>query len=340
MKHIIFLLLPVLSIIMVSCNEPDPMPNVQSYDISRIYSINLDGSGLKLITTGSDFSLLPNGKMIYINNQKLFSCNSDGSNSVLISPNSLDIYGYQFYLNSTEILFIIYADPGASVYVMNTDGSGLTHLNLPNDFGLNFEITFSPDGRKIAYRNSSGLYIINFDGSNKIQIKDTVNTFSFMDINFTPDGNNVVYMEDFANVTAMDLRLYNVNSKRDTSLFYGNIQSSLGTYCISKWNSLLFSNSNGVNLMNLNNYSYTFLYRAGDAQFSNDSTKITFVNNSINSIYVMDLKENSIKQIIVKLPNNTFSHPILSLDENRVFFQADTSWEVNQKKSSNNNIVY
>jgi len=214
MKYISFLVLPFLSLIIVSCNESDPMPPVESYDISRIYSINLDGSGLKLNTTGSDFSLLPDGKMIYINNQKLFSCNSDGSNSVMISPNSLDIYNYQFYLNSTEILFIEYAYPNTSLYVMNLDGSGLTQLNLPNNFKFNTGITFSPDGQKIAYTNNSGLYIINSDGSNQSKIKDSANTFSFFDINFTPDGNNVVYLQDFQNGNAQDLRLYNVNSKQ------------------------------------------------------------------------------------------------------------------------------
>ncbi len=335
MKYISFLILPVLSFIIVSCNEPDPMPPVTGYSIDRIYSINLDGSGLKLITTGSDFSLLPNGKIIYINNSKLYSCNSDGTDDVIISPNSFDVYNYMFYLNSTKIL--IYSN--ASFYSMNLDGSGFSQLNFPSNIKINNYITLSPDGQKLAYANSSGLYIINSDGSNQIQIQDSANTFSFPDINFTPDGNNVVYLQDFRNGNAQDLGLYNVNSKYDTSLFYGTNGNWARTYCLSKWNTLLFSNGNGVNLMNLNNYSYTFLHSGGDAHFSNDSTKITFTDLN-NSIYVMDLKDYSTKYMLVNLPKNYISNPLLSLDENHVFFQADTSWSVIQKKSSNNNIVY
>jgi hypothetical protein len=108
MKYFSFIILPFLSLILFSCynNQPDHSPPAQGYDISRIYSIKSDGSGLKLIAAGSNFSLLPDGKLIYINNQKLYSCNSDGPDSVIISPANLNIYKYQFYLNGTEILFI------------------------------------------------------------------------------------------------------------------------------------------------------------------------------------------------------------------------------------------
>jgi hypothetical protein len=123
-------------------------------------------------------------------------------------------------------------------------------------------------------------------------------------------------------------------------LFNGTNGNWAGTYCISKCNTLLFSNGNGVNLMNLNNYNYTFLHTGGDAYFSADSTKITFMNYDFTAIYVMDLEQNYTILININLPNNFISHPILSLDGNRVFFQADTSWYVIKKEYSNDNIVY
>lgn len=339
MKSIGLLIILILAIIFTSCNEPDPMPPVENYSIDRIYSINIDGTSLKLITRGTDYSLLPNDKIIYINNYKLHSCNTNGTDSIIVSPDNYDIYNYQFYLNKTKILFIMSDFPSSFIYTINFNGSDFTQLNLPNNIKFNHVITFSPNGQKIAYTNNSGLYIIDSDGLNQRQIKDTTNTSSFFDINFTQDGNKVVYLQDFQNVNAQDLRLYNVISKHDTSLFYGTNGNWVRTYSISKWNTLLFSNGEGVNLMNLSNYNYTFLHSGGDAHFSNDSTKITFTDLS-NTIYVMDLKDNSTKQIQINLPKNYISNPILAPDEKHVLFEADTSWSKIQKSNTDDYIVY
>ena len=279
--------------------------------------------------------------MIYINDDELYLANSDGSNKKIISNNS-NIYDYQLYLNITRIIFKQFLYPNNSVninlYTMNIDGSDLTELNIPNNINLHNEIIFSPDGSKIVYSNSTGLYFMNSDGSDQKQIKDTTNRSYCYDFNFTPDGENIIYIHDIQYGIALDLRLYNLNNMVDTSLFYNDNGNSIRSYRISKWNTLLFSNGDGVNLENLNNYTHSFLYRGGDPYFSNDSTKITFMNYGFKAICVMDLKDNSIKIINVNLPNNYISHPILSLDGKYVFFQADTSWSVLIK--SNNNIVY
>ena len=336
MKFISFLILPILSIILSSCSQQDPMPIKNYNSIDRIYSINLDGSNLKLLTTGNYFSLLPNGKIIYRNNQKLYSCNSDGTDSVIITPNNFDIVGYQqYYFNSTTIFIIGYN----SYYSMNLDGSEFSQLNFPSIIKNYYKKILSPDGKKFVYVNPSGIYIVNTDGSNQRQIQDSTNTFTFYEVNFTPNGNNVVYLQSFRNGKGVDMRLYNINSKRDTSLFYGTSGNWVTAYGISMWNTLLFIQDNGINLMNLNDYNYTFLHSGDYAYFSFDSTKITFMDSN-NLIYVMDLNDNSTKYIKVNLPNNVISHPLLSLDGQHIIFQADTSWEVIQKKSSNNNIVY
>ena len=339
MKFLSFLILPILSIIFISCNKGDPQPLsvfITSNSFGGIYSVNLDGSNLKVINHGYDFSLLSNGKIIYIYNKKLYSCNSDGTDSVIISPKNIDINHYQLNSNTTKILFIGYSY--SFYYSMNIDGSGFSQSYYPFIREIYNEITLSPDGQKLAYATPSGIYIVNTDGSNQRQIQDSTNTVTFLDIQFTPDGNNVVYLQDFRNGKAQDLRLYNVNSKIDTSLFYSTNGNWVTTYSISKWNTLLFIQGNGIYLMSLNDYNYTFLHSGKDAHFSFDSTKITFISNySVNAI---DLKDYSTKDIQVFFSENGLSNPLLSFDGKQLIFQVDTSWIVNQRKNSNNNIVY
>lgn len=322
----------------MSCGILDPEggnPNYEFYHIDRIYSINLDGRDLKMITIGSDYSLLPNGKIIYINNKKLYSCESDGSENIIISPINMEIHNYQIYLNGTKLFFINHYYMNSSYYSMNLDGSEFTQLELPNNLNLSSSIKFSPDGRRIAYVNKSRLFIINSDGSNPILVKDSTNRSYCYNLNFTPDGNNLIYIYDIQYGEALDLRLFNINEMADTSLFYNNMGNSVITYTISKWNTLLFSNSDGINLENLNNYTHNFLYRGGDPYFSFDSTKITFMNYDFKAICVMDINQKSTTLINVNLPNNVILHPLLSLDSKRVFFQADTSWYVFNKQNSN-----
>ncbi len=334
MKVISILIIPLLFMFFASCEE-DPMPPREYYNIDRIYSINLDESNLKLITTGSDFSLLSNNKIIYINAYKLNLCKSDGTNNIILTQGNPQVYSYQIFFNETKVLL-------NTEYLMNIDGSGLTSLNIVDSFKNNYkriyEVAISPNEEKISYANILGLYIINSDGSNLFDLKDTTGQISYGSINFTSDGNKIAYKADIQNGIAIDLRLYDIKRKQDTSLFYNDDGNKVIAYRTSKWNTLLFSNGDGINLENLNNYTHTFLYSGGDPYFSNDSTKITFMNYGFTAICVMDLKENSIKIINVNLPNNYISHPILSLDGKHVFFQADTSWSVLVK--SNNNIVY
>jgi hypothetical protein len=206
---------------------------------------------------------------------------------------------------------------------MNIDGSDLNPLKMPY-----IDLTISDDGKKIAYSISSGLYIINSDGTNEIQIKDTTDKSIYYEFNFTPDGNKLVYMQDIQEGLALDLRIYEINNKEDISLFYGKSGDHVRSYTISKWNTMLFSDAKGVNLMDLNTYNYDFLHAGGDAHFSYDSTKITFMDFDLNEPCIMDLMENKIDLINLDLPHELIRNPILNLNGYRVLFQNDSTWLV------------
>jgi Tol biopolymer transport system component len=70
------------------------------------------------------------------------------------------------------IVFSAGSHPHEDIYVVNADGSGL--VRLTDDPGADFDPTWSPDGRGIAYRHESGggddsaeIYVMNADGSQK-----------------------------------------------------------------------------------------------------------------------------------------------------------------------------
>jgi len=71
-----------------------------------------------------------------------------------------------------RIAFSAGAHPHEDVYVVNADGSGLRRLT--DDPGADFDPSWSPDGRRIAYRHEGGggdataeIYVMNADGSQK-----------------------------------------------------------------------------------------------------------------------------------------------------------------------------
>jgi TolB protein len=71
-----------------------------------------------------------------------------------------------------RIAFSAGAHPHEDVYVVNADGSGLRRLT--DDPGADFDPSWSPDGRRIAYRHESGggdstaeIYVMNANGSHR-----------------------------------------------------------------------------------------------------------------------------------------------------------------------------
>ena len=66
-----------------------------------------------------------------------------------------------------RIAFSLGSHPNEDIYVVDADGSGLRRLTSHRD--SEFDPTWSPDGRRIAYRRqdeeSGQIYVMNADGS-------------------------------------------------------------------------------------------------------------------------------------------------------------------------------
>jgi len=172
MKHIYLLFLLCLMPMLNSCGILDSgggNPYTEYHLINRLYSINLANGSIKLITVGSRFSILQNGKILFLKNNNLYTCNPDGSDSLNIFHNNKVITTYQTASNGTKIIFEQYP----SMYITNTDGSDYSRLNTAGNPGNFTSLIYSPDELKIAYANSTGLYITNYYGTNTKLIRNT-----------------------------------------------------------------------------------------------------------------------------------------------------------------------
>ena len=145
-----------------------------------IYSMNDDGSGVTQLTSAFDFNFFP-------------VWSADGTKiaflHLLLSPNSSDIY------------------------TMNADGSGLT--NITNGTAVSpGDLTWSPDGTKIAFANSSEIYVINADGTGLTNLTNSAGDDDSPA--WSPDGLTIAY--DNGN----DIYVMNANGTGITNPTNGN----------------------------------------------------------------------------------------------------------------------
>ncbi len=145
-----------------------------------------------------------NGRLLFDGEQ--YDANDYSVNTLGISP------------DGSKIAFVTYPRNGNSInkilWVINSDGSGLRQLfagDIYADFPLftngihqsnaRQDISFSPDGRKIAVSiNDSGarynVFSIKVDGTGNTQLTNAQSPASFIDPFFSPDGSKIVFTEN------------------------------------------------------------------------------------------------------------------------------------------------
>jgi serine/threonine protein kinase len=146
--------------------------------VPEIYLINLDRTGLSRLTDIPEGACQPDWS-------------PDGTRLVFVSPCARNKETYR----------------SSSLFLINADGSGLSPL-LPSVPGGDYDPSWSPDGKKIAFsslRNSDfpQIYIYNFD-DNSITLLANDPPRQNANPDWSPDGKQIVYVGHDYQIRVMD----------------------------------------------------------------------------------------------------------------------------------------
>ncbi len=328
-KSILALLAVITSLsVFYSCGLLDDgherKPELKS--VLRIYSINTDGTNLKLLANGDNFILSQTGDTIfYLNDYTVYSMNTDGANKHQLSPYRfnnlwLSLNEKNICLNRTDY----------SYYFMNTNGTGLTKLTLPGSINFLWGWNISPLGNQILFSHPSGVYIMDVDGKNFKQLRDSSNSKFVYSSNFTSDGKSAVYILYYHLTVNYSLKLINLIDGTDTLLYLGDKNSHVINFEVSPWNTILFTTvNNKIYEVELENYSTNLLIQSGrDAHYSKDGKWVSYADKIYPFLYTYNYELKKIAMINLPLVGNFISNPRLTNDNSKIIFSADSSYYV------------
>ena len=299
-NKLFLLFLPAILFLLYSCNTVE-QGNAQPMDVSRIYSINTDGTNLKLLASGNSFVFSQTGDSMFYNyNYAVYYMDLNGANSRLMAENAFDLW-----LSSGKNKICFTHLTTTKPYFMNTDGSGLTKLNVPDSFKyIESRWDISPSGNKVVFSAYAGIYIMNIDGSNLKRLKDTVNPSTYyFSLYFTPDGSSIIYSPDQSYI-----KIYNLADGTYKTIFWKN-SYTISFYELSPSNALLFGDYQNIYSANLIDDSHTLLTKGTFGHFSFDESKFAYVIYDSSGINTYNLPSGPVTHIDVNLPGNAINDP-------------------------------
>lgn len=129
-------------------------------------------------------SLRANGKIAFTSdrdgNREIYVMRPDGTGQIRLT-NNLRVDDHPTWSpDGTKIAFLCERLTGYGLCVMNEDGSNRVEITTigsifilpPNHFSDFFSLSWSPDGRRIAFQDNWDIYVVGADGSNRQRLTD------------------------------------------------------------------------------------------------------------------------------------------------------------------------
>jgi len=164
---------------------------VGSSGYRNIYSINADGTNMKLLTDdeGNDKlpSWSPDGSKIAFNSERfdaskedyadgedIFTVNADGGGIQFVTENDATNTHARWSPDGTKLVFVSNNNNGSEVeiYVMNADGGSPQRLTN-NSYYADSHPSWSSDGATIVFEGENGLYTISSGGGTAQKISNS-----------------------------------------------------------------------------------------------------------------------------------------------------------------------
>lgn len=189
-----------------------------------IYVIRPDGTGAMNLTKSPgiaerepDWS--PDGSRIaYWIDGNIHVMNSDGSGARKLVDGGAD--GWTWSPDGSRIAFLRSRplEGHNDIYLVNVDGSGETNLTN-NPANKKYELSWSPDGRKIGFTSDPfrDIYVMNPDGSGQTQL--TNNPATDGNLAWSPDGGRIAFVSDRDRLTyAWEIYVMGSDGSNQTNL--------------------------------------------------------------------------------------------------------------------------
>ena len=164
----------------------------------EIYIIDADGTDETRLTNNSTADKHPvwspdGGKIAFVASGEIYSMNPDGTGQTIVT-NKTDVYAYEidWSPDSNQLTFRGEVVPRQDIYVVSSDGTGLT--NITDSAVVDLNPKWSPTGTRIAYSCNFEICVIDPDGSNVLELTDNPASDSYP--SWSSDGNTIVFASD------------------------------------------------------------------------------------------------------------------------------------------------
>lgn len=221
-----------------------------------------------------------------------------------------------------EVVFWRWIGDRRDLFVMMTDGTGLT--NLTNDAVAEISPVWSPDGSRIAYVASrdggAEIHVMDADGSNRLRLTDGPDEDNFP--SWSPDGSRIAFSRGTAG-GGFDIYVMNADGSGIT-----NLTDDPATFDIEPaWSpdgaTIAFERDGGLYVMNADGSGETRLTADGTGPaWSPDGTRIAFSSRRSGNldIHVMNVDGEGTVQLTGSDADDI--HPAWSPDGSRIAFTS------------------